>query len=111
MSHAHTGIPIANIGRADDMAAAYGLPPIPVGAVKDRRLAIRNAVVPSEGYDIATAAFGYELAHRSGEPSPCAGCGGDGVQIDDDPESTRQIVSTCGECRGSGSAVQDHTNR
>ncbi len=63
MSHAHTGIPIANIGRADDMAAAYGLPPIPVGAVKDRRLALRNAVVPSEGYDIAVAAFGYELAH------------------------------------------------
>ena len=50
-------------------------------------------------------------AHYPGEPSPCAGCGGDGVQIDDDPESTRQIVSTCGECRGSGSAVQDHTNR
>ena len=38
-----------------------------------------------------------------GEPSPCAGCGGDGVQIDDDPESTRQIVSTCGECHSSGS--------
>lgn len=50
-------------------------------------------------------------AQEPGEPSPCAGCGGDGVQIDDDPESTRQIVSTCGECRGSGSAVQDHTNR
>lgn len=43
------------------------------------------------------------VAQGSGEPSPCAGCGGDGVQIDDDPESTRQIVSTCGECRGSGS--------
>lgn len=48
-----------------------------------------------------------EAAQGSGEPSPCAGCGGDGVQIDDDPESTRQIVSTCGECRGSGSEEQE----
>ena len=65
MSHAHTGVAIANEGRADEMAAAYGLPPIPVGAVKDRRLAIRNAVVPIEGYDMAVAAFARELAHRS----------------------------------------------
>lgn len=73
MSHAHTGVPIANEGRADEMAAAYGLPPIPVGAVKDRRLAIRNAVVPIEGYDMAVAAFARELAQcrgsGSGDPS------------------------------------------
>ena len=30
--------------------------------------AIRNAVVPIEGYDMAVAAFARELAHRSGEP-------------------------------------------
>lgn len=76
MSHAHAVVPIANEGRADDMAAAYGLPPIPVGAVKDRRLAIRNAVVPIEGYDIAVAAFVRELAHRSADPSRCPKCGG-----------------------------------
>ena len=29
------------------------------------RMAIRNTVVPIEGYDIAVAAFVRELAHRS----------------------------------------------
>lgn len=34
----------------------------------------------------------------------CSECGGDGVLIDDDPESTRQIVTTCRECGGNGHA-------
>lgn len=34
----------------------------------------------------------------------CAECGGDGVLIDDDPETTRQSVTTCRECRGNGHA-------
>lgn len=63
LSHAYTGIPISNKGRVDNMVAAYGLPAIPVGAVKDSRVAIRNAVVPTEGYEIAMAAFECEAVH------------------------------------------------
>ena len=44
----------------------------------------------------------------AGDPYTCAGCGGDGVQIDDDPESTRQIVRTCVDCGGIGSADPSH---
>ena len=64
-------------------------------------------MVENEGDKFRPIASRIEVILSSvptGEPSPCAGCGGDGVQIDDDPESTRQIVSTCDECRGSGRA-------
>lgn len=64
-------------------------------------------MVENEGDKFRSIASRIEVILSSvptGEPSPCAGCGGNGVQIDDDPESTRQIVSTCDECRGSGRA-------
>jgi DnaJ-class molecular chaperone len=41
----------------------------------------------------------------------CTECGGDGVLIDDDPQSTRQIVTTCGECGGNGHAGLAHESR
>lgn len=49
--------PLHSRTRADEYAAAYGLPPLPLGAVGDSRKAMRNAVVPFEGLEIATAAF------------------------------------------------------
>ena len=42
---------------AEQFAKAYGLPPLPRGAVADSRKAMRNAVVPAEGLEIALAAF------------------------------------------------------
>jgi DnaJ-class molecular chaperone len=51
------------------------------------------------------AALSYRLATIvRGLTAACAECGGDGVLIDDDPESTRQIVTTCLECGGNGHA-------
>lgn len=38
-------------------ANAYGLPQLPPGAVGDARKAMRNAVVPLEGLEVAVAAF------------------------------------------------------
>lgn len=40
-----------------EFAAAYGLPPLRHGVVADARRAMRNAVVPLEGLEVATAAF------------------------------------------------------
>jgi DnaJ-class molecular chaperone len=50
---------------------------------------------------------GAELSYRLAEivrglTSDCRRCGGDGVLIDDNPESTQQIVTTCHECAGRG---------
>lgn len=42
---------------ADDLADNYGLPRLAPGSVPDRRLALRNAVLPSEGLELAFAAF------------------------------------------------------
>jgi DNA (cytosine-5)-methyltransferase 1 len=42
---------------ADEYAASYGLPPLAAGSVRDPRKAMRNAVVPFEGLEVATAAF------------------------------------------------------
>lgn len=51
----------AKLGRrhesADQLADNYGLPRLAAGSVPDRRLAMRNAVLPSEGLEIAQAAF------------------------------------------------------
>lgn len=46
---------------ADAIAQSYGLPHLPAGSVADRRKAMRNAVIPHEGYQIAMAAFIPEL--------------------------------------------------
>lgn len=55
----------AKIGRrnetADDLADNYGLPRLAPGSVPDRRLAMRNAVLPSEGLEVARAAFEHAL--------------------------------------------------
>ena len=48
--------------RPDEYAEAYGLPPLAPGAVRDPRKAMRNAVVPAEGLEIAVAAFSMEPA-------------------------------------------------
>lgn len=51
---------------ADRYADAYGLPRLPVGAVALSRKAMRNAVVPQEGLEIAVAAFNRVLvSHRN----------------------------------------------
>lgn len=42
---------------ADELAYAYGLPPLERGSVSDRKRAMRNAVVPLEALEIARAAF------------------------------------------------------
>ncbi len=42
---------------ADSLADAYGLPRLPRGSLSDRRLAMRNAVMPMEGLEMAEAAF------------------------------------------------------
>ncbi|WP_396657160.1 DNA cytosine methyltransferase [Microbacterium oxydans] len=51
----------AKLGRrhetADELADNYGLPRLAPGSVPDRRLAMRNAVLPGEGLEIALAAF------------------------------------------------------
>lgn len=51
----------AKLGRrhetADELADNYGLPRLVPGSVPDRRLAMRNAVLPGEGLEIALAAF------------------------------------------------------
>lgn len=47
--------------RASQFAAAYGLPPVPARALRDGRKAMRNAVVPIEGVEVATAAFASAL--------------------------------------------------
>jgi DNA (cytosine-5)-methyltransferase 1 len=59
MSHPYTGTAISNntTKSVDETALSYGLPIIPKGAVKNPRLAIRNAVVPTEGLEIAAGAF------------------------------------------------------
>lgn len=50
---------------ADAIADSYGLPPLPPGSVRDRRKAMRNAVVPHEGLEIAMAAFMANVEIRS----------------------------------------------
>lgn len=52
---------------ADAIAESYGLPPLPAGSVADRRKAMRNAVVPREGYEIAMAAFAAQLVTTGSE--------------------------------------------
>jgi hypothetical protein len=42
---------------AGEYAAVYGLPPIANGVLRDGRKAMKNAVVPLEGLEIALAAF------------------------------------------------------
>ncbi len=42
---------------AAQYAEAYGLPPLTPGSVPDQRMAMRNAVVPVEGLQVALAAF------------------------------------------------------
>lgn len=68
MSHHWTP---AKLGRkhetADELADNYGLPRLAPGSVPDRRLAMRNAVLPSEGLEIARAAFVPQLVLRSAE--------------------------------------------
>lgn len=46
---------------ADAIAESYGLPLLPPGSVADRRKAMRNAVLPHEGLEIAQAAFARAL--------------------------------------------------
>lgn len=53
----HQVIPLGPSTRADQFAASYGLPPLERGAVPDMRKAMRNAVVPAEGLEVALAAF------------------------------------------------------
>jgi DNA (cytosine-5)-methyltransferase 1 len=47
---------------ASAYAAAYGLPMSPRGALSDSRKAFRNAVIPLEGLEVATAAFESALS-------------------------------------------------
>ena len=54
---------------ADDLADAYGLPRLARSSVPNRTRAMRNAVVPLEGLQIASAAFALEHAQESGDPS------------------------------------------
>lgn len=68
------------------------------------------ALEPVNGLRPVIAAQGILRAaiaphNHSTDRVTCPECGGDGVQIDDDPESTRQIVKTCGNCGGTGSSV------
>lgn len=42
---------------AEDLARAYGLPPLELGSVPNRTDAMRNAVAPAEGLQVAAAAF------------------------------------------------------
>lgn len=56
----------SNRPRPDSLAAAYGIPAPAPGAVSDRLATMRNAVVPSEGLQIALAAFAPKL-HNSQE--------------------------------------------
>lgn len=56
LTHQHV-VPMRPSTRANEYAEAYGLPPLEPGAVADGRKAMRNAVVPFEGLEIATAAF------------------------------------------------------
>ncbi|MDJ1115334.1 class I SAM-dependent methyltransferase [Microbacterium dauci] len=51
-------IPLSPKTVAGEYAESYGLPPIPAGVVGDARKAMRNAVVPQEGLELAMAAFG-----------------------------------------------------
>ena len=46
-------------------AQLYGLPPIPHRALRDARKAMRNAVVPLEGLELATAAFSAVLESQN----------------------------------------------
>lgn len=48
---------------SEELARAYGLPPLARGSVPRRDLAMRNAVAPLEGLQVAVAAFGYESQH------------------------------------------------
>ncbi len=52
---------------ADAIAESYGLPALPAGSVADRRKAMRNAVVPREGYEIVMAAFAPQLMTTGSE--------------------------------------------
>lgn len=56
----------ARLGAAE-YAEAYGLPPLVSGSVPDMRKAMRNAVVPIEGYEIATAAFATDREDGSSD--------------------------------------------
>lgn len=56
-------IPMRPETRAGQYAEAYGLEPLPRGAVPDARKAMRNAVVPAEGLELAVAAFVAAPAH------------------------------------------------
>lgn len=60
-------IPMRPATRADEYAEAYGLPPLERGSVPDIRKAMRNAVVPHEGLEIAQAAFSGALVASGGE--------------------------------------------
>lgn len=52
---------------ADDLADAYGLPRLERSSVPNRVRAMRNAVVPVEGLQVAMSAFALE--HVSSDPS------------------------------------------
>lgn len=56
LTQLHT-VPLRSSTSAAEYAEAYGLPPLHTGSVPDMRKAMRNAVVPSEGLEIAEAAF------------------------------------------------------
>lgn len=56
LTHQHV-VPMRPSTRAGEYAAAYGLPPLEDGVVPDGRKAMRNAVVPHEGLEMARAAF------------------------------------------------------
>lgn len=56
------GVALGARTTAAQYAEAYGLPPLALGAVGDSRKAMRNAVVPAEGLEIALAAFTAEIS-------------------------------------------------
>ena len=66
-----TPVPSAGMGfygapTAGEYAELYGLPPIPPRSVPDARKAMKNAVVPVEGLEIAAAAFScVPVSHSS----------------------------------------------
>jgi DNA (cytosine-5)-methyltransferase 1 len=57
LSPFHSDFPLRASTTAAQYAAAYGLPPLPPGSVPDQRKAMRNAVIPFEGLQVAVAAF------------------------------------------------------
>ncbi|HTN59056.1 MAG TPA: DNA cytosine methyltransferase [Protaetiibacter sp.] len=73
-----TPVPSAGMGfygapTAGEYAELYGLPPIPPRTVPDARKAMKNAVVPIEGLEVALAAFSRVLESQDSGPEPVTG--------------------------------------